>query len=407
VKHLAKPLAPWSQRVALRDRHRLLGAAVFLTIACAPLEGYLVLVSPVATKVPSIFLLVAWACHLVRSRRMPALTSTSLLLLTLGMEVLISSSVNSGNPYTFIDVFRWIPFILLGICLIDFLCNAVDPRTAIAGAVVGALACSAGALFSFFYLHDPRAVGPLPDSNDLAYVLISTLPFVLFAPPSFMARSVVKFSVASLMVAALGATLSRGALVAACVGLAWVAVRRLASTRVVLAVVTIAGLGAVVLTAVPHSNLKVALDQKRFIAQTNVDTRVLRWEAAARMLSKSPIFGTGPGGVKAHYVQASNNAELALPQPPVTHNMYLQVAADLGLIGLILFFGLIVAAFVLAHSAERGTWRSEAIAVQASIITLAVASIFLSEQFYMPLWLAISLAAALHQRDQTEGGGIG
>lgn len=88
---------------------------------------------------------------------------------------------------------------------------------------------------------------------------------------------------------------------------------------------------------------------------------------------------------------------------PVTHNMYLEVGADLGLPGLALFLALIVLAFVSAERARRAGFDGTTVtAVQASLIAVVVASYFLSEEYYMSLWLVIALSCAIELRAVSE-----
>jgi hypothetical protein len=43
------------------------------------------------------------------------------------------------------------------------------------------------------------------------------------------------------------------------------------------------------------------------------------------------------------------------------------------------------------------------VAVQASLIAVAIGSVFLSEQYYLPLWLLIAVAVAAALRTRREG----
>jgi O-antigen ligase len=140
------------------------------------------------------------------------------------------------------------------------------------------------------------------------------------------------------------------------------------------------------------------MDEKVYIAQTNVDSRLVRWQAALRMLAEHPVLGVGPGGFRREYVDVSRMAELDQPSP-VAHSMYLEVAAELGVVGLLLFVGIITVALVSSQRAVRlGADRSTAAAIQASLLAMLVAAAFLSEQYYMSLWAVIAIACGLHLR---------
>ncbi|QFZ24196.1 O-antigen ligase family protein [Saccharothrix syringae] len=204
--------------------------------------------------------------------------------------------------------------------------------------------------------------------------------------------------VATTIAAGAVATFSRGGALALAAATAWLLLRRALPPRVPavgLAALAVLGLGAL-LFAGPA--LDRAFQEKTHIAGTNVDTRELRWQAAARMVAEHPVLGTGPGGFRANYPAASRNAEVD-EQSPVAHNMYLEVAAELGLPGFALFAALLVLTAVTAERVLRTTADPRpVVAVQAGLVAVAVASTFLSQQYYLPLWSAVAVVAAADLR---------
>lgn len=80
--------------------------------------------------------------------------------------------------------------------------------------------------------------------------------------------------------------------------------------------------------------------------------RVALWRLAARLWADNPIIGTGPAGAELRWT-ASGGGELA---SRYAHNEYLQVLAELGAIGLVLLAGLVVA-LVLAVRRGAGNNR--------------------------------------------------
>jgi putative inorganic carbon (HCO3(-)) transporter len=170
--------------------------------------------------------------------------------------------------------------------------------------------------------------------------------------------------------------------------------------RVIGGVAALVAVGAGLLLLVAPEQVSRALDEKAYIAGTNIDTRELRWQAAARMLAENPLLGVGPGGFRSEYAAASQVAEVA-EQTPVAHSMYLEVGAELGLPGLVLFLGFAAAGLVASERALRtGADRSTVVAVQASLVAVLVASVFLSEQYYLPLWSLVAVACGLELRER-------
>ena len=72
---------------------------------------------------------------------------------------------------------------------------------------------------------------------------------------------------------------------------------------------------------------------------TSVGARFDYWAAALQIIKEKPVFGSGPGTFSVLYHQfKSPESEMAR----LAHNDYLQQGSDSGVIGLLLYFGLIV-----------------------------------------------------------------
>jgi len=287
----------------------------------------------------------------------------------------------------------------------------VHPRVALSALLFGALAAASGSLYSFVVLKDPRASGPLSDPNDLAYILVAAIPVVLtrLGVARGWVAALSGAGALSLLLAGTAATVSRGGAIAIGVTLAWVVLRQVVPTRLMvagLALVAVLGSGVALIAT---SQVQNALSQKTYIASTNVDTRLLRWQSALRLMAANPVFGAGPTGAAVNYVQYSNDAELA-ERTPVTHDMYFEVGAELGVPGEAAFLTTIGLALASSEVSIRRRRRLRvrrddplllvALAVQGSLLAILTASMFLSEEYYMPLWAAIAVAAAVELRSR-------
>ncbi len=101
--------------------------------------------------------------------------------------------------------------------------------------------------------------------------------------------------------------------------------------------------------------IKKAHDAKNESVLYN-DTMTLRfaiWANSIEMIKDHPFAGVGIGNFKIHYPLHHQSAKKDMVfsegvQLHTTHNDYLQIATELGVVGLILFLGLTGAAFVLA-----------------------------------------------------------
>ncbi|WP_103350749.1 O-antigen ligase [Amycolatopsis sp. CA-128772] len=384
----------------------LLQVLACATVALAPVEGYLTAVQSQLGKVAPAVLTLTWLAVRLRGRQLPRPTPLHAVLALLALVLAATAALHAAGPFTAEYTVRWLPFLVVTAALADVASREVPIRWLLLAAAAGATVAGAGALFSLIVGGEARASGPQPDPNDLAYFLVAAVP--LLAALHRRGRGAVLAVAGIVLVAGATATFSRGGALGLGAAAGWLLLRRVLPWRVVAAVAAaVAGLGlAALLFAGPQ--LDRALQEKSFIAASNVDTRELRWQAAARMLTAHPLLGVGPGGFREHYAAESHDAEVD-EQTPVAHNMYLEVAAELGLPGFALFAGVIATAAVASERTVRlagpGPQRTEAVATQASLLAVLVTSTFLSEQYYLPLWSLAALAVAAGTRVRREGEG--
>ncbi|CCH33201.1 O-antigen ligase family protein [Actinosynnema sp. NPDC047251] len=377
----------------------LLRVLACATAALAPLEGYLLELHGQLAKAAPLLLTAVWLAQRVRERRMPQSHPVHGVLALFAVVLLASTALHAGGPYAVDYLLRWLPFLVITVVLVDVAAREVPVRALLASIVGGAAVAAVGALHSLVAEGETRATGPLEDPNDLAYFLVAALPLLvaLIGGRRSAVRSAGLAATALVLVAGAAATFSRGGGLALTAALGWLVARRALPLRAVAGgAAALAGVGlGVLLLAGP--TLDRALQEKSYIAGTNVDTRELRWQAAARMLTEHPVLGVGPGGFRGGYAAASHNAEVD-EQTPVAHNMYLEVAAELGLPGFGLFAGLLAVAAVSSERVLRAGARRPMAAAQASLIAVVVASTFLSQQYYLPLWSLVAVVAAADLR---------
>ena len=146
----------------------------------------------------------------------------------------------------------------------------------------------------------------------------------------------------------------------------------------------------------------------RIIANDGGSGRTDIWKIGWRMVEAKPVTGIGVGNFQnssIHYQirpgAATVRTDLA-DNPSVAHNSYLEMWAELGLVGLVLFLGILVSALAAAIKATRRLRRDgrEDLAVIAGGVTVALISVlasdfFISEQSAKHLWLLIALCPAL------------
>jgi O-antigen ligase len=145
------------------------------------------------------------------------------------------------------------------------------------------------------------------------------------------------------------------------------------------------------------------------LTSTSTSGRADVWKVGLRMVRANPIIGVGSGNyavAEPHYFLIAPGAiqrgDLIIDTPFPAHNIYLQVLAEMGVIGLGLFLSVIVLSIRAAVTAvtlfaARGE-RSLEILGRAIVVALAgilAADFFVSDQHSKQLWLLLALGPAL------------
>jgi len=142
------------------------------------------------------------------------------------------------------------------------------------------------------------------------------------------------------------------------------------------------------------------------------------WEVAWRMFEDQPVHGVGLGSFRtssAHYVLepgALTRSDLVIDEPQEPHNVYLQVLAEMGVIGESLFLCVLVFPIVSALRAARrfasaGDQDMELIsrALAVAIIAFCVSNFFVPFTFNKLFWVLLGAGPALLAIARTELGG--
>ena len=276
----------------------------------------------------------------------------------------------------------------------------------IAGSVFAVILGSFGTYAASASVNDARLSGGFDDPNELAAVLVPALVFSSFAFLALRGRWLRWAFALVLPIAgvALLRTDSQAGLLA--LGLALILsivfggqVRR----HAVVVVGCVVALGTIYYTVVTEP---VAF--QTIGSQGNVGSRETLWAVGLDVVADHPVAGVGAGNftvVEPSYTLEDINlprADLVL-RPELVHNTYLQVFAELGAIGLALFFAIIagslwlgvraVRLFEASGNRELGLLARSAVIGTASIL---LAFFFATNQYEKQLWLLLALGPAFH-----------
>jgi O-antigen ligase len=167
--------------------------------------------------------------------------------------------------------------------------------------------------------------------------------------------------------------------------------------RAVLATAGVLLAGVVAVAVLAPGLVQRSVSYKQHVAAQNVQDRFVTWTMAAEMTADHPVLGTGPGGFGANYDDYLRGRVTDPAQLDVVHEMYLQTSAELGIVGLTAFASVLALGFAGARRrARHGAGPTDfGSAVCTAFVGVLVAAAFLTEQYYLPVWLLAALGAAL------------
>lgn len=370
--------------------------AALLVVGSAPFEDYLVRVDPHVIKGLAVLLVGAW---LIRRSggRLHDRSRSPVLLAALGfVVVLLAATVAHDNGAAGLAVLlRYAGFLAVLLVLADCLRGSLPPRRLARVYVASCAAASVCGVVGYFLGQDRRVGGPIGDPNDFAFFLLPALALALGLRGS--GRRAWPYDLAAALCAlAIVGTLSRGALVGVAAMTLLALVARMVRLRAALGILVVLGTALAFTAAAFPDLVDVSLHQKEYVAGQNVDERLQLWGAAARMTTEDPVLGLGPGAFALHHRDYMGTLPADVNHPlDVAHDTWLETSSELGLLGLVA----LVSILVLAYAGAWSRWRRDrdplAAAVCAALVGTCAAATFVTEQYYLPLWLLAAFGAAL------------
>jgi putative inorganic carbon (HCO3(-)) transporter len=383
-----------------------LPVAVAVLVASFYVEAYLTQGGTVFTPAKLIGALAVAAWFLAWGVRRQELLLDLLFwpLAGLGAWIVLSAATSYDPSAAAVVASRYLMFFALGFVVVQAVGGSLRRAVALVDVAVaaGTVAAVLG-LVNFFVGDDvQRASGPILDPNDFAFLLAVTVPLAIYRIRSATERWRRLLGVVGLvaMLAAMLATLSRGGFLGLAVPATWALATRRLTVR--WAVVTIAATLTVALVAswLTPAKLDTALEQKEHVAGANVESRLGAWRVALAEFGSAPLLGVGPGNYESRFVEFGLPVGSSDGGIITTHNAFLNVLAELGGPGLALFL------VYLLMSWRRLRRRSpdpdvDALrsALAAGFLAAIVGSMFLTEQYYAPLWLLPALGATVERSD--------
>lgn len=377
---------------------RIEAALLVLVAAGALEEAFQISSNPqlTMTKVAGAICFASFARYALTSRRPLVLDRSHAIVIGILLLALASTVQAFDTSIALTTATRYASFVALYVVVSQFV-GAHDLQRRIAWVLTLASATAAViALRSYFAGDTVVATLPYANPSDFAFILATTVPLSFWLLGASPRWRVPLLGVIALISAATVLSLSRGTIVGLAAGLAWMVLVDRRHVRLVLGGGVLALLVAVLVIRSDPSRFETALLYKEKVADYNVTTRYDAWSAAAELAVEKPLLGVGPGNFRFYY-NALTDRPAGTHNLYVAHNAYLDVAAELGILGLILFLlYLVLVMSRLTVAARRGLGPpGYARALRVSLVIALVSAVFVSEQYYPPFWLLGGLATAV------------
>lgn len=369
--------------------------------------------------------------------RLPGLLLAALVLLV----VHAASAYFAVRPAESLDlVVEWA---LEGVLLMALIVNAFRTREDVfaainaviaAGAVMGAIVLLQQALgatdnnfFGFGQLDativgedgstQRRLAGAIGETNRFAQVMAVLIPVSAAMALTSTGPARVRYWIATgLITGGMALAFSRGAVVAMALAVPFALMFNILKLRHV----AIGGLAAALLMlALPHYGERV-LSIGEVAVQTlgltssgfrNADGaargRMTEMKSTALVFADNPVLGAGPGMAQVHYEEyAPIVGGKVRPGQRQAHNLYLQLAAETGILGLAVFLIIIVYAFAgLERARKRLAPRDPKLwgavcGMELALIIYLATSLFLHAAYIRYFWLLLGLCVVVSNADR-------
>jgi putative inorganic carbon (HCO3(-)) transporter len=257
--------------------------------------------------------------------------------------------------------------------------------------------------------------GTLQNANELAIHLLLILPFSLFfladSRSSVLTRILGALSALAILGMALSTGSRTGLLMMAAFGLAMFAAASLANKVKILIAGTMIAVLALGLLPADVRLRYTALFTDKVVESDSSDVltsaaasaalRELLFEYSLRMALEHPIFGVGMGNFSSS-AQVESEKEHESTQWKQPHNVYTQLAAETGIVGLLLYLAILLITVRICWRVRKATRGKPALSSQhlmagcliLTLLAYTVSNIFATNaySFYLPVFAALAFA---------------
>jgi len=218
------------------------------------------------------------------------------------------------------------------------------------------------------------------DPNDLALAFVIVVPVLLsyLVKPIFVGLKIIPLALLGLLIYGVYLTNSRGGILGLMVTIAFFFIKR---SRWVVPGGILGGAMATLVFLFGPSRLGLMA-----ASDASAQGRLESWYYGFQLIKANPLFGVGHNMFTNDY-------------PLTAHNSFILAAAELGIIGLCCWVGLLYTSFKslsLVQKHARGPLAHHAYALQAALIGFAATTLFLSRTYNELPYLLCALSASLY-----------
>jgi O-antigen ligase len=189
-----------------------------------------------------------------------------------------------------------------------------------------------------------RAYGTFPHPNILGSFLIAVLVLLCSISIRQSKKRFLILIYSAIVLLGLIVSFSRAAWLGLAVGIGWFVWYRIdregesAEKKIFWKILFVLGAAGIIFTFILKDVVFPRFDSAVIEREHSVSERETTWREAILLIREHPFTGVGAGNYTAALIQKYPNTPVYVIQP--AHNVFLMVGAELGLIGLILFLGL-------------------------------------------------------------------
>ncbi len=142
-------------------------------------------------------------------------------------------------------------------------------------------------------------------------------------------------------------------------------------------------------------------------------SRLTYWSRGLEIYADNPVIGVGYNNWTVYYARYYPGESLRTSVQEVAHSVPITIAAEMGTLGLLFYYWLVVTIFLVNIRSARAfreggapLWRYFALSFNFGMVGFLSASIFLSITFYPFLWVQAGLSAALYKLALNHNSGV-